>query len=200
MTTVGYPSKASVHALSGRSSRMSIGIRFLAALAMVACSCSSIKVDTDYNPNVDFASLRSFAWLPSAGEKTGDPRIDNPLLAGRIERAAEEALMAKGFSKVDEDKADFFVNYHVGVDTKVDVTSVPTMYGYGRWGGVYVSETRVDQYEQGTLLIDVIDRDRHDLLWRGSGQARIQENGSPQQREERVRKAVIAILADFPPQ
>jgi hypothetical protein len=170
------------------------------AIAAVAIGCSGIKVSTDYNPEAEFASLKKYAWLPKAREKTGNPRLDSPLLRARIEQAIEDTLAAKGYRLADVADADFFVNYHVGIEAKVDVTSVPTMYGYGRWGGIYTSETRVDQYDQGTLLIDIVDREQDDLIWRGSGQARVNQDGSPRQREERVRKAVAAILKQFPPQ
>lgn len=178
---------------------MKNGVAFLIAIAALVIGCSGIKVSSDYNPQTDFGSLKKYAWLPKARQKTGDPRLDSPLLAARIEQAIEDTLAAKGYRLADVAEADFFVNYHVGIEAKIDVTSVPTTYGYGRWGGVYTSETRVDQYDQGTLLIDFIDREQDDLVWRGSGQARVNEDGSPREREERVRKAVAAILEQFPP-
>jgi hypothetical protein len=49
------------------------------------------------------------------------------------------------------------------------------------------------------LLIDVIARDRENLIWRGSGQARVHERGTPEQRQERAQEAVEAILENFPP-
>ncbi len=175
-------------------------VPILVALGLLAGGCSGIKVDADYDPNADFQSLSGYAWLPpTERQNTGDPRVDNPLLASRVESAVDNELVFKGFRKVEDAEADFFVNFHVGVQSKVDVTSVPTTYGYGRWGGVYATETRVDQYEQGTLLIDIIDREKDDLIWRGSGQSRVHEGGTPEERNERVRKAVAAILADFPP-
>lgn len=170
-------------------------------LLTVLIGCSSVKVDSDYDPKVDFTSLDSYAWLPEPRAKTGNPRLDNPLLTSRIEQAIEASLAAKGLSKVDAATADFFVTFHIAIDQKLDVTTIPTTYGYyGRWGGFYGgSETRVDQYDEGTLLIDFIDRDKDDLLWRGSGQSRIRPTNSPEEREKKVRTVVDAILERFPP-
>lgn len=179
-----------------------IASRLLAPLLLaLLAGCSGIKVNSDYDPAVDFASLRNYAWLPRAPEGTGDPRLDSSLLNDRIERAIDDSLRAKGLTKVAAEQADFFVTFHIGIDQKLDVTTIPTTYGYyGRWGGFYGgTETRVDQYEQGTLLIDFVDQGKDDLLWRGSGQTRISEHRSPEDREKRVREVVEAILGQFPP-
>jgi hypothetical protein len=174
----------------------------LLILGVLLAGCSGIRVDSDYDPSADFAALRSYAWLPSRREPPADPRLDSSLLTTRIERAIDSSMRAKGFTKVAAEEADFFVTFHIGIDQKVDVTTIPSTYGYyGRWGGYYGgTETRVDQYEEGTLLIDFIDRGEENLLWRGSGQSRISEHRSPEDREKRVREVVEAILGKFPPQ
>lgn len=158
-------------------------------------------MSSDYDPNADFASLRSYAWLPGVREKTGDPRIDNSLVATRIERAVDNALAAKGFPRVAVESADFFVTFYIGIDNKLDISTIPTTYGYyGRWGGFYSgTETLVEQYEEGTLLIDFIDRDRDDLLWRGTGQSRLRQSKTPEERDRKAQAAVDAILQQFPP-
>ena len=74
-------------------------------------------------------------------------------------------------------------------------------YGYGRYGrpmGGY-SETRVSEYTQGTLIIDIVDAASNELVWRGSTEGRVREKKTPEEREKRIRDAVAAILAEFPP-
>ena len=71
-------------------------------------------------------------------------------------------------------------------------------YGYrvGGWGG---PQTYVRDYDEGTLLIDVIDPATMQLLWRGSGTGVVDPQASPEKREQRINEAVEQILADFPP-
>jgi hypothetical protein len=57
--------------------------------------------------------------------------------------------------------------------------------------GVYV-----DQYEEGTLIIEIYDVDSKELVWVGWGQAR-KRSGGPD--PDRIKTGVDAILADFPP-
>lgn len=93
------------------------------------------------------------------------------------------------------------MTYYIGIDRKLDVTTMPRTYGaYGRWGGFYGGTTTyVDQYDVGTLLIDVIDRKRNQLVWRGVGEARLRQSRTPEESERRIQKTVDAVLAKFPP-
>jgi len=172
-----------------------------ALTVLLLSACSGVKVRTDYDPAADFTTLHTYAWLPTPREKTGDPRIDDPLINSRIERSIDSALATKGFAKVEADQADFHVTFYVGIDRKLDVTTMPRAYGYyGAWGGVYgATTTYVDQYDVGTLLIDVIDRARNQLVWRGIGEARLRQSRTPEESERRIQKTVDAIFKSFPP-
>ena len=204
---------------SRRSAAMAsraLGALLAAALFAPACA-PSLNLRSDYSPETDFTKLRTFAWLPVTAT-TGDPRADSPILAGRIRRAAVDDLKSKGYREVAPDQnPDFYVTYQAAIQDRVKVQSSPSYvggygwagYGYrgwagGRWGGPvgYVgTETTVRQYEQGTLVIDIVDRERDDLIWRGSAQAKLKrdDNRSSAERDEAARDVVRQILKSFPP-
>ena len=177
----------------------------LAALTTVCLAallgCVSYPVETDYDPEIGFDSLHSYSWLSTTREKTGDPRIDNDLLDRRVRRAVEAALEAKGYRKVAATDSDFSIRYHVGIERQIDVqTYVDTpSYGYRWHGGYSHAYTTVQEYDVGSLILDVIRPNEERLMWRGATQARMYEEGTPEQRDERVQAAVNAILAKFPP-
>ncbi len=83
----------------------------LALLASLLVGCAGIKIDADYDPRADFAALRTYAWLPAPRDRSGDPRLDNPLLAARIEQALDLAVTTKGYAKIEPGRADFFVTF-----------------------------------------------------------------------------------------
>lgn len=162
--------------------------------------CSGVRVTTDYDPSVDLWAFKTYAWATPKKQPTGDPRLDNPLLEARIERAIEGAMNMRGLRAVDDGDADFLVAYHVVIDQRRDVAEVPTAYGYrGFWGGFYGSRLYVDQYEVGTLMVDFLERESKRLVWRGSGEARLHDRGSPEDRDQRAQRTVDAILKRFPP-
>lgn len=175
------------------------GIAWLAALALAACS--SVQVNQDWDPGASFAGLKTWAWQSSTPEVTGNERLDDPLLHGRIQSAIEKSLAEKGFSKVASGVPDVWVAYHIALQQKLDARTIYTGYGpYRGWYGVGGTQTVVDQYDLGTLLIDFIRPETNNVIWRGSGQSRIQELKTPEQREERVQDAVDRILKQYPPE
>ncbi len=176
----------------------------IAALVFFACiaACGSVRVRTDYDPEADFSGLHSFAWLPGPQPRTGDPRIDNPLLDERIRAAVDSTLIDRGYQKLASGTPDFWVGYHLSLDTRLDVSTIDGHYGYGRhraWTGG-VPNTYVREYEEGTLILDVVDAKQDRLVWRGSGSRALSRAPTPEQSATTVNNAVRDILKRFPPE
>lgn len=171
------------------------------ALAVLLAGCAGYPVETDYDPAVDFAGLRTYRWLAVERPRTGDPRLDSDLLDGRVRRAVDTALATRGYTRVDGEGADFEVTYHVGVDKQVDVQTYVDSYprGYRWYPGPSQTYTTVREYEVGSLVLDILSPASKQLIWRGATQARVTDDGTPQEREQRAHDAVGAILAKFPP-
>ena len=170
-------------------------------LAAAFSGCTSIKVTSDYDPDASFEGLDSYAWLPREQPRTGDPRLDNTLVAARVRKAVDAAFAEKGIRLVSEMPA-FMVAYNVALEKKIRVDTVHRGYGHGRygWHGGYVSnDTYVREYEVGTVLLDILEPKTRNLLWRGSASARVTESATPEQREQRINAAVERMLAKFPP-
>ena len=189
--------------LGGRIMRTaSIGI--VVGVAMLTAACASVSVNTDYNSEAisSMSAYQGYAWLPHP--QGGDTRANNDLVATRVVNAVDEALAASGYRKAQQD-ADFLVGWHLSLEGKIDVTTVNRYYGYGygRWrgGAVVVGQTTsVREYDEGTLIIDIVDAASNELVWRGTAQGEIKANATGEQRSERVRSVVQQILEDFPPQ
>jgi hypothetical protein len=163
-------------------------ILFLLAAIVVAMilapGCSSISVNQDYDTSFDFSNWKTFGFIPIP-ESAG---IDQ-LSADKISNAIKTQLNAKGFK--DSEPADFGVALHFGQQTVTDVQS----YGYGWWGG----GVDVSQYQQGTLVIDLIDMKTNKLEWRGTAEGAMSDNPDVQERTANIDSAVAQMLAPFPP-
>jgi len=178
----------------------------LAVLGMrlAALGCSRVSVLSDYDPAADFTSLHTYAWYAAEQPKTGDIRLDNPLLDTHIRSAVENALNAKGYIKADENP-DFQLIYHAAVTKEIAVTKTatlvyPTGYGWHYVGTpVWVERAVPYAYEKGSLILDIIDAKNERLTWRGSIQAELDKTATPQMRAARIETAVKDMLAQFPP-
>lgn len=182
---------------------MRIATILVIAMAVAAAGCSTLSVKHDYDQYADFSSYRSFAWIqqPTTTTGTGDAqtaREVNTLLDQRIKRAVNVVLMEKGM-QLKTDSPDMLLAYHTGVQNKVDVTdwgySYPG-YGAGWYGGRDVS---VYNYEEGTLIIDMIDAKTKQLVFRASGTDVLDENPTPEQIEKKINDVVKQMLAAYPP-
>lgn len=182
----------------------------LLACAMLA-GCSTMEVRYDYDPKVNFTGLKTYAWLDEPKKPTGDPRIDdNAILKSRVHTAVDSALAARGFSKVETDP-DFLVAYHVSLDRRQSVQTLNSYYGYGPgWGYGYGSyyrpgywtgppETYVYEYEEGTLILDIVNPESKELMWRGSAQDEVRFKSSPEKDQTQLDQAVTEMLENFPP-
>jgi len=180
-------------------------------MALLAVGCGpKVEVRTDWSPTADFASLRTYAWAPSPPPKPPGapplpelPGVDVPvgddLLDGRIQRAVSADLQTKGFRSVGLTAApDFLVGYRTTVRNDLDVRSVPT--GIGPFGAIGATP-EVHQEQIGTLVIEMLGRDRAAVLWRGTAEADLDTSNastSPE-RDREVADVVDRILRDFPP-
>ena len=169
--------------------------------------CASMDITTDYDNTYTFQGLKTFAWMSAAEQGKRDPRFNNELLDARVKRAVQANLERKGYALVtDGAAADFRVGHQVLLQNKMSAKTVNDYYGYqGAWGERYwyragQTQTYVYEYEQGTLLIDLVDGADNRLVWRGAAQAEVDRKGSAESRDKRLNEAVEKILEGFPPQ
>jgi len=169
---------------------------FLLFIAIVAASCSPIKVTTDFDRSANFGSYKTYAFTPEAQSLPVDDLNRN-----RILTAITNELTAKGFTK--SDKPDVLVNIYVKTQQVATASGTTDYYGAHyryRWGGGF-STTSIDinTYTEGTLFIDMIDASKGQMVWQGRGTATLNPDASPQKKEENINYAVKQILMKYPP-
>jgi hypothetical protein len=168
---------------------------------MLAVGCSSsITINHDFDPDQDFATFKTYAWVQQPASVVGDAEAaqqSNTLLDQRIKYAVNEQLGKEGLS-IDTENPDLLVAYHTGVQNKVDVTDWGYTYG-SYYYGYPRRDITVTQYQQGTLIVDLIGAKSMELVWRGSAQATLQDNPSPEYVEKRINQAVGMMFQKYPP-
>jgi hypothetical protein len=86
-----------------------------------------------------------------------------------------------------------------------EVTTVPSAgppaysYRYGRYGGwpAYSYETWVRDYDEGTLLIDLVDAKRQQLVWEAAGTGRVTKE-KLENIQTTINDAVAALFERYP--
>jgi len=181
-------------------------VLFVCAAGLAACG-GGIQIQTDYNPQQDFTGYHTYRWAERTPTGDDDPRVYNDIIKSRVQYAADSVLKTKGFERVDSGRAEFLMSWHGAINGKVSYNTVNTHYGYG-WGGYYgggwgggmgSSRTYVNEWDEGTLIMHVIDAESNELVWMGSAQGKLNEPRSGEEARERDLDLLKRILGSFPP-
>jgi len=180
-------------------------IALFVVLAMQGCA-NRLEVRVDYDPKENFETLKTYAWAPATDAERQE-KARNSLMHDRIRAAIDTYLSAHGYQKVAEAKADFLVTHTVTVKRQAQVYDSRVSIGYGRYsyrsgvgiGFGFPATTHVEEYEVGTLIIDIINVSQNRLVWRGSGERILDEDATPEKRTEVINATVNEILNRFPP-
>lgn len=145
------------------------------------------SIQTDYDRAYDFSRLKTYAFVEIA-RNPNDPLVVNPLNERRVRAALDSQLVLKGYVRDTTGKADFLVAYHAATRQRLSVQDWG--YGIGRWGPRRVD---VDQFTEGTLVVDFVDGASRQLIWRGSATGTI----SPKEADPKIRKALAKLMGQF---
>ena len=174
--------------------RTSVATTVVAAVLVLA-GCSSVSTNTDWDRAYDFTGPRTYNWIHQTQESMGEGI--NDLDVRRLHGTVDQVLAARGFTKASATQATYLLAFHTGTQTQTQYNTYG--YGMGGWyyGGMGMTTTTATQYEQGTLIIDIVDRAKNETVWRGTAKATIDNNADV--NIDNLNKAARKLFADFPP-
>lgn len=184
-------------------------------LVLFLSSCTSVRVLSDYDKDVNFNSYKSYAFYKTGIDKAQISDLDKK----RILRAIETEMSTRGFVK--SETPDVLVSIFTKEREQVDVYNNwggggfgwgwnPYFWGGGfgpgwgwgggfgpgwGWGGGNVVSTRT----QGSLYIDLIDAKNRELVWQGKGVGMLNNTKNIEKKEMRIKEFVAEILTQYPP-
>lgn len=159
--------------------------------------CSTMLVKYDYNPNVDFNTYKTYKWYDK--KLPGDMFANNPFFMKRIKIGVNGEMEQKGYILKKTGDADFAIAAHGKVQQKMNVVDWGNYGLYNPWWGAYGGNVEVSYYDEGTLVIDVIDTKHNELAWRGMKSDVIGSPSDFEQGQKEIDKIVAEILSKFPP-
>jgi Domain of unknown function (DUF4136) len=155
---------------------------FIATCVLIFSGCATapdVRVMSD--PSTNFAQYQTFAFVnPLGTDRSGY----QTLVSQELKAATQRQLQARGLRLV-ANAPQLLVNFNASIADKTRVTTMPVLvepnFGVGFYGGgyyayrgslyspwpMYVDQTVVSNYREGTLNIDIIDAARKQLVWEG---------------------------------
>ena len=178
----------------------------VATMALVLAACApAAEVQTDVAPDADLSSLRTF-HVVEASEYLADtqpgetrPPFANSATSHTLGQDIAADLERRGYT-VNDQSPDVLVEYGTAVREADDPTDESYNYVWRsrdwRGWGPGQNDATPAEYDQGAVIIDVVDAKTKQLLWRGHGPATTSEDVAASVK--RLDQAVDAILGQFP--
>jgi len=153
----------------------------------IAACATTTRIASDYERGVDFSKYQTYQLLK---HKPDFSYGMNPINQQRIERAIQREMMALGY-KVSPNP-DLIVACFV--KEKLIRQEDHYYQGYYRgWGfPIWVD---INHYKEGTLIIDLIDRENKQVVWHGAATERVSDD--MRNVEENINKTVQALFEQY---
>ncbi len=165
-------------------------LTFLVVAILVTSLSASASITTDYDRKVDFARYKTYSW--------GNVKTPDSLWDDRVKQAVDGQLAAKGLTQVPSG-GDVVVTARDAIHNEEQLNTFYDNFGGGRrfGGGFGTSTTNVDTYKVGTLIIDVIDGQTKNLIWRSAASDTLASK--PDKNIKTLDKNVQKMFEHFPP-
>jgi hypothetical protein len=173
--------------------RLGMGAAVVTWVCMVA-GCAPMRVSSHVDRERDFTRYRTFDWGPADALPAGDPRLErNAFFQDHIQGAIERHMAARGFERTDPATApDVRLHFHAVIDRRIDVNLLDYQSGYCSRSDC---QAGVSRYEEGTLVVDMIDVRTNRLVWRGWAQDSVE--GVLDNQDRLARKIEDAVRLMF---
>jgi hypothetical protein len=174
----------------------------VAALGLGGCA-SGPEIRGDYDKSADFGKYRTYGFVAQTSPDGGSEY--RSLALQMLQKAAAREMEARGYRLADS--PDLAINFQGKLEEKVDVESTPAPYygpgwGYGGWygapyGGWGGTEVTTRRYNVGTLVMDIVDREKRQVVFQGGIEGVVTKE-MRENREASINNAVAGIFSKYP--
>jgi hypothetical protein len=162
-------------------------------LVIFAFSCSTsniIKVDYEYDQEVDFTALKSYGWFPIPKKN-----LKYELIVKQIKKEINTHLEDIGLERAYTNP-DFLIAIHGGIQSWLDYSDWQYLHAHYEQ---YAQKRKTDfaEYFEDTLIVDFIDVKTSTLIYRATAISNISIEPTHEKRQKKINEAVTKILDTY---
>jgi len=168
---------------------------FLVLLTVTTAGCATMTVGYHTASGANLERYQTWDWGPADALPISDPRLaDNAFFKDHLEGAVEKRLASLGFIRAPVGLLpDLLIHYHTSINQRFLINETAANCATGD------CQPQTIEYEQGTLVLDVVDTSMNRLVWRGWAQNSIKQPlGNEARLERQINEAVARVFAHFP--
>jgi hypothetical protein len=156
--------------------------------ALVAGRALAQKIDVEFDESAVFERYKTF-HIVEGQLNAKAAALNSDLTRRKIENEIRKRLTEKGLMEV-ESKPDLNVRFSLGQARRTEVEAYPA-----GWRGLGTRRVRV-AYTQGTLVINLRDTGRKELVWRSVA---VEEKNDPMEISKHLDDMVRKSIDKYPP-
>ena len=182
-------------------SKTTWGISLAMACAVMMGALVSADTNSYFDKGYQFRALKTWDFKTQRRIST-DPIANNRIWGDQIRSELSKEMQTNGFERAGQSgHADFLVAFYVGLKEQYDVRFMdygyPGFWGPRRFGWAWGWPNDMDvwriPYTESTLIVDIIDGQTNQLIWRGYDTNTI----DMKKPDKRLDRAVDSIVKKF---
>lgn len=150
------------------------------------------------NPEIKVLSSNVFSWSDKSRYVYNDERLGGFPLKEKFQSDIKDKLTANGYFFSDnENKASMVVGYVIALESSLNDMDINSLYGINPG---YINKDKAksgNEYEKGTIIIDILEARTSRSIWRGAIQGMAEFGITDAERESRLKSAVDRLLGEF---
>jgi hypothetical protein len=169
-------------------------------LALVACSQkgfdTNLTIDAKPVPGTDFSKYKTWSF-GRQGEYvvTGNETLDDPTFRKAVGDNAIKNMQNLGYEHVNG-SPDLLLMFQVIIEQRYD--EVKNNPAYAGFDMQWANQSSEDVWQEGTLMIFVIDAKTSQQVWGATANAEIDKQSNFETKKRRFNEVVTKMLASFP--
>ena len=181
--------------------RKPVGALLLAALA---AGCESIETSSESNPKADLSRIKTWAWMEGQDGGTLNSPTDREHVTAAVVESLGAGLAGRGLTYSGTGVPDAYVAFRIDLEHVIRVMDYYSSVGTGwTWRGfqgrtVDVKNSELVEYDQGMLVVDIVDAKTGMFLWRGTARAIVEPETPRTEKEKLAREAATKVAKEFP--
>ncbi len=190
----------------------SLTLLSLALITLITVSCGS-PVSTVKADDVNLNSYSSFAYLPNTDIKLPNNNVSTDDVNTLVVETINANMKNAGYT-LDRDQPDLLVLVSTKTNRETETTTDPVYatypyrspYGvstyyspyyynnYTSYNNIVGYDTDTYTYKEGTVIVDIIDRETKKLVWKGRSEQTIYN----QTNTSAMKELINAIFSEYP--
>lgn len=170
-------------------------------ILFLTTACTGPTVRSTYSQTVDFSHYKTFGFFDPLDTDTRYESLNSQYL----KQATVAEMTQRGFV-LSKEQPDLLINFHSQTEDKQTLHQFPSptyraaYYGYR--GQFYYDtwvnyQTFIDDYQEGTLTIDLVDTQLKKMIWQGVAIDRVTED-KLKNLQATLQHTVSEIFRQFP--